>query len=172
MNELNQRVYDLAKMHNACEPSLMIIPSLTTEGLLELFMDKIDYSLCSDFLNAGFLKNNATKDQLNDAGIFVNEASVVRVDEPKSVFIGKTNGCVMSTEFSSVQLFIKDNSLIDLDAIENSFTVIDCFDNSRLHIIAKDNANVYVSIYGQSQVTYESHNKSKVKLVYKNTDKY
>ena len=172
MNELNQKVYDLAKKYDACTPALMVIPSLTVEGMLNLFMDKIDYSFCADFLNADFLKENASKAQLNDAGIYVDDHGIVVIDPIKFVAIGSSSGCVMCSEFSANQLFVKDKAVIAIDAVDSSFTVIDCFAHSQLNITAKDNANVYISVYGQSQVDYESYGNAKVKVVYKYTDKY
>lgn len=172
MKELNKRVFELAKQHQACLPKLMEISGLSVDQLLKLYVENLDYSLCAEFLTADFLKQNASKDQLQGYGIFIDELNVIRVDEEKTVYLGDCHGMFLAGDYSVSQLFLKDSSHIDLDAVDHSFTVVDLFNNSHLNIVAKDEAKVYVSVYGNARVEFTKHGNAQVKIVHTQLEKY
>lgn len=173
MNEINKKVFDLAKIHEACKPKLELIPNLSVEELLKMYVANTDYSLCSEFLTAEFMKNNATRRQLINAGIFVDENPIGFImKNDTSIFLGNCHVSFRCSEYNANKIYVKDQSHVDFDCSDNSFTVIDCLNDSSIAIVASDDAKVYVSVYGNAMVTFEKSERAVVKVVYKEADHY
>ena len=164
MNE--QLIQKLAK-DEACKSSLLALRNMSIEEMLQLYIEKIDFSICSDVMNDDFFIANSTPEQRYAAGIYVNE-KYSKVNPELDVLIGETKADILIDGYSVTQLFLRDNSVANVTAKDNAYVIIDCFNDTFVKINQSNQSTVTVNLYGNAKCEYAGN----VKIVNKLKEKY
>lgn len=161
--------YVLSKRGNMCKPAIKKIKEgLTARQLLQLYIDNIDFCLSENFpCNTDLkLKGGAL---LKEFGIYLDE-HVKECNLDNLIMLGASSGVAQVTDGFVSKIYLKQNSLLTLTALEDALVIVDLFDESKLRVIAKDRSKVIVNIYGKAKVEADANHR--IKINYKLKDSY
>lgn len=164
----------LASDASACKPALLKMRNdLTTDELLDLYKENIDFCLDENFPPKEYLTEKAGLATLSGSGIFIDTAIELKINkEHFGVILGKSFAFAMYEKYSVSQLFIKHESFANIEVKDNAFLIIDCFDNAKLDVEASGFAKVLVNVYGDATVSINEIDAGAIKVVRKGKRKY
>lgn len=161
---INERVLKLAKDHNICEPWAEKILSMDVDGLLDLYVEGIDFSLSTDFLSNDFLIEHAGLEKLNKHGIYVDQTLILT--NPKiAVCLGDSNITILLSGYSVSQVFAKSGNVM-IKSTENSIGIVDCFQGSNVSAQWYDGSNLTCYVYQGAKVMGNAKISTKLKKTY------
>lgn len=96
-----------------------------------------------------WLIENVGRDILHRHGIYINDNAVIT--KPSFlVFNGACNCDVVADGFSTPELYVRDNSVIDITLTDVAIAHVNVYDDSRVAIHCDEYATCYVYQYGGS----------------------
>lgn len=137
----------------------------TTDDFLAIYLKYIDFCLSENFPSKVDLLNYGN-DRLIANGIYIDSQANL-LNKSMAVLLGKSQGEAKYFGHPVGQIYMKDESKLNLHCIDLSFLVIDIFDKSELTIKASGNAKVLVNLYGNAKVFPTQMDKAKIKIVNK-----
>lgn len=164
---MNEQIISKLAIDEACKPSLLALRNMSTNEMLEHYIKKIDFSICSDLMDANFFLENSSIAQRYKAEIYVNDE--IYINNPNiAVMVGKCKIDSIINGYHVSQIFMRDNSICNLTIEENAYAIIDCFGDSKIYIDQKGSSNVCVNLYGNAICDYTGS----VKINHKLKNKY
>ncbi|WP_316743810.1 hypothetical protein [Pedobacter antarcticus] len=168
MAKLNDYLMDKAPT-NLCAPAASIMRNADVKKLLDLYIKNIDYVLSEDYpTKDDLLEYGGTS--LADHGIYIDSQSKLS-NQATLVFLGKCHSVVDISKFTVSNIYVKNNSLLELEVTDNAFVIVDCFDSSCIQVVASGKSRVIINHYGNAELVYSKQDQATVKVnhKYKNT---
>lgn len=164
---MNEQLINLLGKDEACKAALLAMRNMSKDEMLDLYIKNIDFSITSDLMDADFfLKESYLGDRIYK-GIYVNENA--KLKNPNMVVgVGSCNIHIEYSGYNVSQIFVRDNTCINVIAKDNTYTIIDCFGSSFVNIDQSGEAIVLLNLYGNSNCEYTGN----VKMTRKLSDKY
>ena len=140
------------------------------DDFLAIYLKYIDFCLSENFpSNADLIKYG--NDHLIANGIYIDTPANL-LNKSTAVLLGNSSGVAKYFGHPVGQIYMKDQSALNLHCIDNTFLVIDLFGNAELTVKASGNAKVLVNIYGKAKVFPTSLEKASIKIVNKLKSSY
>lgn len=162
-----------AKIDGICKPSYRDICRNIDDpdALLQLYVKGIDFCLANNFPSNEYLVSKGGN-LLLKYGICVDR-NLMLENKDRIVALGKSFLTAILDDFNVSEIFIKHNSIVNIDVRDNAIVIVDCFDNSTVNIRAMNSANVFVNQYIGARVNigYQGEN-TIVKINKKDTPTY
>ncbi len=169
MAKLNDYLMDKAPK-NLCAPAASVLQSADVNKLLDLYIKNIDYVLSEDYPSKDdLLEYGGTS--LADHGIYIESQSKLS-NRATLVFLGKCHSIVDLSKFTVSNIYVKHNSLLELQVSDNAFVIVDCFDSSCLQVVASGKSRVIINHYGNAEVVYSKDDQATVKVNHKHKNTY
>lgn len=158
--ELSTILANEAKKKGICKEWHTALKSLTDrKEMVKMYLRGIDFCLANNYPDNEFIKAHFA-DVAPEMGVFV-DCPVIVENSPKCVCLGACFGKVTTNGFNVTELFVKNESEINIVANDNAFVMVDIFDQSVINIHAHERAKVCVNQYGD---------RARVNIVFRNAD--
>lgn len=142
--ELSDKLKQKAISLEACEKGLNEWGNLDKYELCEMYIRYIDFCLLNRYPSNEILKKEFTgvREKFN---IFVDDTNLF-ISNPKwSIFNGSCDCVVTFNDFGIGEMYVKDNSHVNIVALDNSIVYITLLDNASIEIISSEYTKVFVS---------------------------
>lgn len=149
---LNEYLFETSPK-NICNPEIVLNRSVN--GLLDLFLENINYCISEGYPSTADLKSYAGV-YLNKKHIYI-DSQVQESDPEKLVLLGKSNAQIDVSGFIISQIYAKDQSKLTLHAGQNAFIIIDALDNAHVDASAVHESKVIINLYGNATATCEGN---------------
>lgn len=161
-----------AKIIGICEEWYQDLKKIdSVESLANMYIKGIDFCLANNFPSNDYIRTNF-KGKIEEFGIHIDEefdASNWR----KIVALGSCRATIEINHFYISEIFLKNNSILNLKAKDHAFVMIDAFDDAKIKVKTYGEAKVVVNRYGNAEVNIvEKGKNSTVKIVAKNKKTY
>lgn len=161
-----------AKADGICTPwynQLMKLHDSDVAAMADMYLKGIDFCLSNNYPDNEFLRTHF-KGKMEQYGIFLDDEVLIE-NKPKCVCLGATRGRIETNGFGVCEIFLKNDSELNVIAKDNAFVMIDIFDNSVVNVYASDRAKVCVNHYGGTIMKYIT-NDAIIKIREKNKKTY
>lgn len=155
---------------NLCAPAAGLMRNASVDELLELFIEKIDYSLSEEYPSKDdlLLYGGAS---MAKYGIYVDGECDI-VNPVTAVILGKCKSTIRIEGFAVSRIYAKHGAILDIRVKDSAFVMIDCFDDSFIHIDVSGSAKVVINHYGVSQFVFSKQDQATVKVNHKIKQSY
>lgn len=149
-SELSKTLLNKAKVCGLCEEWTNAWGKPDKQGLINKWMQGIDFAIKNNYPSLDFIKQNFEKELLHKNNIYVDEDVHCRSIKHKSVLCGKCNGLMMFDGFDCCNIFVRHDSFVTIDCRQMSKVFISVYDNAKVKVLQYDTASVYVYLHGDS----------------------
>ena len=136
-------------------------------SLLRLYKLHVDYCFDNDFPSKQMLLDNASKEQLNSVGFYIDQKADVK-NVPSIIALGESELNLNVDGYSVCEVYAKNSSILNIKASGSSFVMVDVFNDVVLKAGATENAIITVNVYGNANVEASGN----VKVIEKGRDRY
>lgn len=137
----------------------------TTDDFLAIYLKYIDFCLSENFpSNSDLLQYG--NDRLIAHGIYIDAKPNI-LNRNTAVVLGSSDGVGQYLWHSVGQVYMKDQSRLNLAVKHDAFLIIDVFDQAELTIHTSGNAKVLINIYGNAKVFPTQLDRSTINIVNK-----
>lgn len=134
--------------------------NMSIEELVKMYIKGIDFCISEDYPTLEFMKSKF-KGICEPYGVFIDE-TVLEVNKPDIVLNGSCEASLWYWDYTVSRLYVRHNSIANLNVLNNALVTIDVYDNSVLNIIAVDNCKIIVTLYGNSKANISKSDNVKV----------
>lgn len=120
---------------------------LTTEQLVQLYFQGIDFCISEDYPTLDFLRTHF-KGLCEPFGVFVDEDVAEHKIAQDTVLNGACRAMLAYDSYTVSRLYVRHTSTAGVAVADNAIVTIDLFNDAKLHLAATGNAKVLVNIYG------------------------
>jgi len=169
--KLSKELAKEAKRKGICESWYKELKTLDDKrAMVRMYLEGIDFCLANDFPNNDYIRANF-KGMMEDLGIFLDD-TIDLVNAEKCIALGATKGRVEINGFGVSEVFVKNESDLNIIAKDNAFVMVDVFDNAVVMIHAQDNAKMCINKYGNATIHSTKTGSAMVKIIEKHKKKY
>ena len=168
--ELNKELAYEAKRNGICSEWFNRLLHTEDKGeMLKMYLEGIDFCLSNNYPSNDFIRANF-KGFCEKYGVYLDD-DINEDNAGKIVALGTCEGTIRYNTFEVGQIFIKDQSAINIIAGGNSFVMVDIFDEGNLKVEARDNAKVCINQYSGTVETVTSDS-GVIKVIRKHSKTY
>lgn len=137
-------------------------------GMLQCFVDRIDFCLAKDFPGKDFLKEHF-EGVLHEKGIYIDERVEMR-NERNAVLLGACEATSVADGYAVCRLYAKHSTRLVVEAEGNAFVMVDALDDAVVEVHCTAEAKVVVNLYARA--TAVSGGEGCTKIVHKHKETY
>lgn len=147
--ELKEQLINGAIRAQGCAEGLAQLDGAATKaGMLQCFLDRIDFCLARNFPDKEFLKAHF-KRELPEKGIYIDEP--VQLRNTGAVLLGNCEGRLTADGYAVCRVYVKYGSRLVLDVRENAFVMVDALDEAEIQVRCEEKAKVVVNLYARAK---------------------
>lgn len=165
--KLSKELAKKAQVYNICKEWYLELKKLSDKkAMVRMYLKGIDFCLANDYPGNDFIRKHF-KGEMEELGVFLDD-NIDLENADKCVALGGTKGRIEVNGYGTSEIFVKNESAINIIAKDNAFVMVDIFDNATVFVTAQDKAKVCVNKYGEATVHSTHMGESVIKIV----DKY
>ena len=134
--------------------------NMSIEELVRMYIKGIDFCISEDYPTLDFMRSEF-KGICKPYGVFIDE-TVLETNKPDIVLNGACKASLWYWDYSVSRLYVRHDSVADINVLNNALVTIDVFDNAVLNIIAVNDCKLVITLYGKSKVNISKSDNVKV----------
>lgn len=122
------------------------------DSLLDMYVQNIEFILDNpEFVTNDLLIEKAGWRDLHNHGIYVDEQ--FSIISPQDLIVnGTCEGDALCACYSTPEIYVRDESKLDIHILSHSISYIRAYDNSKLNIVCEEDGKAFVYQFGGSVV--------------------
>lgn len=145
----NKELLKLLQADDVCAPYLLKARNMSKHELIKYYVDNLDHGITSKLLTGEFLAANATEQELQSFGIYINFDGTINPKETLVLINCKAR--VLASNFDVCRIYCRGSN-ITLDVTDKAFVMVDIHEKSRLIVHNKSSNKVTVNRYDTSTI--------------------
>ncbi|MGJ7024911.1 hypothetical protein [Petrimonas sulfuriphila] len=127
------------------------------QKLIDMYKRGIDFCFESGYPANEFIISNFDNELLDKNNLFVDTEFYKVNPENDCVVLGKSSGKLIFGGFAVRDIYIKDDSELEIEASGSSKIFVNVYGNAKVHVIQKELATVNVYRHGECSISYSGN---------------
>jgi len=157
------RLAHWAKLHGICDPGMQkILEAKDIQGLIDYYLEGIDFCLRNNFPTVDFMKENAGV-LLESNGIYT-DGKIDLTNPLKVVLLDRVSANIKVDDYKVSDIYVKHECDLQILVKDNAFASIEAYDNCTVNITLEGDARAYLAVYDNAFYFINESENSHIKI--------
>jgi len=159
MNRINKELFDKAIALGLCtQGQANWQESKNPQELIDMFKSGLEFCFKHHFPTNKYIKRNFKKELLQENNVYVDDEFYTENPKSDCVILGKCDGKLLFNGFAVRDVYINDDSDVEIQASGLSKIFVNVYGNTKVHLVQKESSKIFVYRYGDDSVISYSGN--------------